>query len=148
MRQGLIREARSAKGGSSDKRQAGPLRVRFLCSRNRQRSPTAERVFSGRTDLEVASAGLAPDAEEVVTPEMLEWAEVIFVMEKRRRVTLQRRFGLYLRHAKVVCVDIPDRFEFMDRDLVGRLRHSVKTILGIPRGPGPTPPTARAVTRR
>ena len=129
MRQGLIREARSAKGGSSDKRQAGPLRVRFLCSRNRQRSPTAERVFSGRTDLEVASAGLAPDAEEVVTPETLEWAEVIFVMEKQHRVRLQRRFGPHLRHARIVCLDIPDCYEFLEETLIGRLQAAVTPLL-------------------
>ena len=39
----------------------------FLCARNRLRSPTAERVFASRPDVETASAGLAPNAEEPVT---------------------------------------------------------------------------------
>jgi len=34
-----------------------------LCSRNKLRSPTAEQVFSGREDIDIASAGLNADAE-------------------------------------------------------------------------------------
>ena len=93
-------------------------RVLFVCSRNRLRSPTAERVFGGRADLEVASAGLAPDAEEPVTPEHLEWAELIVVMEPRHRAALARRFKRRLRHARIVCLDIPDDYAFMDPALV------------------------------
>ena len=93
-------------------------RVLFLCSRNRLRSPTAERVFGGRSDLEVASAGLAPDADEPVTAELLEWAELIFVMEKSHRARLQRRFKRHVGHARVVCLDIPDDYAFMDPALV------------------------------
>ncbi len=114
--------------GSSAGLRASPLRVLFLCSRNRRRSPTAERVFAGRPDLEVASAGLAPDAEEVVTPETLAWAELIFVMEKVHRARLQRRFGSHLRHAKVVCLDIPDVYELMDAELVTLLQLRVGVL--------------------
>ena len=54
----------------------------FLCARNRLRSPTAERVFASRPGVETASAGLAPDAEEPVTPDHLAWADIVFVMER------------------------------------------------------------------
>ncbi len=57
-------------------------RVLFLCSQNKLRSPTAEQVFSGRPDLEVASAGLNADADVPCTAELVEWADIIFVMEK------------------------------------------------------------------
>ncbi len=104
------------------------MRVLFICSRNRRRSPTAEAVFGGREGLEVASAGLAPDAEEVVTPEVLEWAEVIFVMERVHRAKLQRRFAAHVRHVRVVCLDIPDHYEFMDEALVQRLKTAVTPL--------------------
>ena len=96
--------------------------VLFLCGRNRLRSPTAERVFSGRLDLDVASAGLNPDADTPCTPELLEWAEIVFVMEKAQKAKLSRRFGRHLRSARVVCLDIPDRYAFMDPALVELLR--------------------------
>lgn len=96
-------------------------RVLFLYSRNRLRSPTAERVFGGRRDLEVISAGLAPDAEEPVTPNHLAWADLIFVMEKRHRQALSRRFRRHVGRARLVCLDIPDDFAFMDPRLVDLL---------------------------
>jgi protein-tyrosine-phosphatase len=66
-------------------------RVLFLCSRNKLRSPTAEQIFGGRTDIEVASAGLAADAETPCTGELVDWADIIFVMEKAHRSRLTTR---------------------------------------------------------
>ena len=90
----------------------------FLCSRNRRSSPTAERLFSDRADLEVASAGLASDAEEPVTPDLLDWAQLILVMETVHRRRLQARFGRHPSHARVISLDIPDDYDFMDEALV------------------------------
>ncbi|KMY86442.1 cellular communication/signal transduction [Candidatus Paraburkholderia calva] len=73
----------------------------FLCSRNRLRSPTAEEVFAGRPGIEVASAGLAPDVAEVVTVEHIEWAEMIFVMERAHKTKLTRPFGASLKDKRV-----------------------------------------------
>ena len=93
-------------------------RVLFICSQNRLRSPTAEQVFSNRPGFEVASAGLSPEAETTVTPELLQWADVIFVMERAHRNKLTRTFGDHLNGKRIICLDIPDEFEFMDPDLV------------------------------
>ncbi len=56
--------------------------VLFLCSQNRSGSKTAEQVFSGWPGVEVASAGLDASAPTPVSPELLAWADTIFVMEK------------------------------------------------------------------
>jgi predicted protein tyrosine phosphatase len=106
-----------------------PLRVLFLCSRNRRRSPTAERLFSGQPGLEVASAGLATDANEVVTPDLLQWADVIFVMEPSHRSQLQRKFGAHVRGARVVCLQIRDLYGFMDAGLTWLLEARVSPHL-------------------
>lgn len=71
-------------------------RVLFVCSQNRLRSPAAEQVFSGRTDMEVASAGLKNDAEQPVTPELVAWADVIFVMEQTHLRKLRTAFKRHL----------------------------------------------------
>ncbi len=47
------------------------MRVLFICSQNRLRSPTAEQVFASWEDLEVASAGLGSSAANPVTPELV-----------------------------------------------------------------------------
>lgn len=90
----------------------------FICSQNRLRSPTAEQVFSKREGIEVSSAGTNHDAENPVTPELLEWADTIFVMERHHRNKLQKRFRSSLNGKRIVCLDIPDEYEFMDPGLI------------------------------
>ncbi len=96
--------------------------ILFLCSQNRLRSPTAETLFSGLPGYEVLSAGLNHDAEVPVTPEMLLWADCIFVMEKTHRNRLRKRFGKYLNRQRVICLNIPDEYDYMDERLIRLLR--------------------------
>lgn len=103
--------------------------VLFLCSRNRLRSPTAEEIFSNHPDIECASAGLSNDAENRVTQELIEWADLIFVMEKVHRKKLSEKFRSHLKRARVICLDIPDKYEFMDPALVSLLKEKVTRFL-------------------
>ncbi|RZL98673.1 MAG: phosphotyrosine protein phosphatase [Variovorax sp.] len=98
--------------------------VLFICSRNRLRSPTAEHLFAG-PDVETDSAGLAPDADCLLSAEQVEWADLIFVMEKQHRTRLTQRFAAALKGKRVVCLDIPDRYAFMQTELVTLLRRKV-----------------------
>jgi predicted protein tyrosine phosphatase len=103
--------------------------VLFLCSRNRLRSPTAEQVFAEWPGVETASAGVSNDAEQPVTAELLEWADLILVMEPVHRAKLTARWRPHLRRARVVCLDIPDDYEFMDPALVALLQARVPPLL-------------------
>lgn len=96
-------------------------RALFLCSRNRLRSPTAEQIFASWPDVETDSAGLAPDAVTPLSADQLEWADIVFVMEKHHRVKLARRFKTQLKNKRIVCLDIPDEYDFMDARLVNLL---------------------------
>lgn len=89
----------------------------FICSRNRLRSPTAERVFAAWPGVETNSAGLAPDADTLLSAEQVEWADVIFVMEKKHRTRLTRGFARQIKGKRVICLDIPDNYGFMDPEL-------------------------------
>ena len=100
-------------------------RILFLCSRNRLRSPTAEQVFADYPGVETSSAGLAPDAEETLTLEHLENLDIIFVMEKTHRARLNRQFKKHLGKAKIVCLDIPDNYDFMQPELITLLEARV-----------------------
>lgn len=97
----------------------------FVCSQNRLRSPTAERVFADWPGIETASAGLKPDAETPVTPELLAWADIVFVMERVHRTRLASKFGAWLRDVRVICLQIPDEFDYMDPALVQLLEARV-----------------------
>jgi predicted protein tyrosine phosphatase len=105
------------------------MRVLFLCSRNRLRSPTAEQMFSGYPGLECASAGLSKDADNPLTAEDVEWADLIFVMEKAHRTKLSRAFRRHLANKRVICLDIPDEHDFMDPELIRLLEARVTRFL-------------------
>jgi len=104
-------------------------RVLFICGQNRLRSPTAEQVFSSWPGIETSSAGLKNDSENPVTPELLAWAELIFVMEKRHKAKLAEKFKASCRHARIICLDIPDIYAFMDKDLIALLLKKVSPFL-------------------
>lgn len=102
----------------------------FVCSQNRLRSPTAEQVFSLRDDVETASAGLNHDAEVPLSAELVEWADIIFVMEKTHRNKLRSKFKRHLHgHQRVICLDIPDDYDYMDPALVDLLKGKVGRYL-------------------
>lgn len=99
--------------------------VLFVCSQNKLRSPTAEKVFADWPGIEAVSAGLNHDAIEPLTGEMVAEADIIFVMEKAHRNRLQKRFKAHLKSARVICLNIPDDYEFMDPVLVSLLKARV-----------------------
>ncbi len=106
-----------------------PRRVLFLCSRPRLRSPTAAAVFAHWPDLEVDSAGLADDAETPLSADQLAWADLVVVMEGAHRRRLQARHGAHLRGKRVVCLDIPDRYDYMQPELVELLLRKAGPLL-------------------
>jgi predicted protein tyrosine phosphatase len=105
------------------------LNVLFVCSANRLRSPTAEQVFSTWPGVETDSAGISSGATVLLSSEQIDWADIIFVMEKTHRNKLRSKFGAHLSGKRVICLDIPDDYEFMDPVLVRVLENRVSRFL-------------------
>ncbi|BAY62592.1 hypothetical protein NIES22_26660 [Calothrix brevissima NIES-22] len=103
----------------------------FLCSQNRLRSPTAELVFSEYAGIETDSAGLDRYAEVPVSTEAIEWADIIFVMEKSHKQKLAQNFQPFLKDKRVICLNIPDEYEYMEPALIKLLKQKVLPILKI-----------------
>lgn len=101
----------------------------FICSQNKLRSPTAEHIFAKWPNVETDSAGLNNDAEVSLSPEQIAWADIIFVMEKAHRTKLSKQFRKHLNGKRVVCLDIPDEYDFMDEALVKLLEAKVGRFL-------------------
>jgi predicted protein tyrosine phosphatase len=103
--------------------------ILFICGKNRERSATAEEIFAGRLDLEVRSAGLDNDADHQCTTEDVEWANLIFIMESSHRAKLSRKFKGQLKNARIICLNIQNKYEFMDSKLIGLLQTRVNPHL-------------------
>ncbi len=93
-------------------------RALFICTQNRLRSPTAEHVFASWPEVETDSAGLGNDADVALSTEQIAWANIIFVMEKAHRNRLSKNFRAHLNGKRVICLDIPDDYEYMQAELV------------------------------
>lgn len=75
------------------------------------------------------SAGLAADAEVPLSADLVEWADRIFVMERSQSRKLGREFENTLADRRIVCLNIPDRYRFMDPALVELLRARMRPFL-------------------
>ena len=93
----------------------------FVCSRNRWRSPTAERLC-GVPGIQARSAGTEPGARVRVNESLLGWADVIFCMERRHLRRLRERFPAALDGKETHVLDIPDEYGFMAPELMEMLR--------------------------
>jgi predicted protein tyrosine phosphatase len=101
------------------------MRILFVCSECRLRSPTAAAVFSQYPGIQAVCAGTNPDAETPVSGDLVEWADIILVMERAHRNKIVNRFGDLLVDKTIGVLDIPDHFPFMDPLLVDLLRERV-----------------------
>ncbi len=109
-------------------------RILFVCTANRDRSPTAEALYAGDERYEVRSAGTAPFATVPVDRELLLWADRVFVMnegEDRHRTLIRLRFPDVQR--PLVDLDVPDLWARGDPRLVALLRQRLAPHLGPPR---------------
>jgi len=108
-------------------------RVLFVCSGNMDRSPTAEEMFRERSDLEVKSAGtsLLSTLRTRLSRDLVNWADVIFVMEDRHADYIAEKLGMPGAMEKVVVLDIPDRYRKNDPELQRLLRERVTPHLNV-----------------
>ncbi len=105
------------------------MRVLFVCSRNRFRSPTAERLFDGVNGHETGSAGVRPDSEEPISADWIDWADIIVAMEASHRKKLNRDFGELLKGKRIAVLNIPDDFQYMDPELIRLLGERVSLVV-------------------
>ncbi|HTO03327.1 MAG TPA: protein tyrosine phosphatase [Opitutus sp.] len=100
------------------------LRVLFVCALNQWRSPTAEALYRNDARLEVRSAGLSANAARPLSDADIEWAEIIFVMDREQKEWLQETFRS-LDIPRIHSLDIPDTLVYMDLELQRRMRQGI-----------------------
>lgn len=113
-------------------RAAFATKLLFVCSRNRKRSLTAERIFSGLPGYEVRSAGTQAEARIVVTEGHVRWADIVFAMERSHVNRLRHKLGDALDGKRVIVLNIPDDYEAMQPELIDLLEATVGEHLDLP----------------
>ena len=101
------------------------MNLLFVCSENRLRSPTGEEVFSEYEGIQAIGAGTNSDAETPVSGDLVEWADIIFVMEKSHRNKVSKKYRELLKYKRLICLNIPDNYDRMDPELIRVLKTKV-----------------------
>lgn len=109
-----------------------PAKLLFVCSRNKRRSLTAERLFDGSPVYRARSAGTQPGARVVITEGHIGWADLIFVMERSHLNRIRQKFPEALACKRVVTLHIPDDYEYMQPELVDDLRTKLAPYISLP----------------
>jgi predicted protein tyrosine phosphatase len=107
-------------------------KVLFICQENKLRSRTAEHMYKYTPGLEVRSAGISRDADVSVSRELMEWADIVFVMEKRHRNILHAMYPDLYDTKQIVCLYIPDIYDYNDPVLVSLLEERLRKYIGEP----------------
>jgi predicted protein tyrosine phosphatase len=104
------------------------LNILFVCSKNKWRSPTAETIYRYDKRLNVRSAGTSTSAKKCISEKDINWADLILVMENEHK---KRIINQYNHHElpKIIVLDIPDEYEYMERELIANIKTSVENIL-------------------
>jgi predicted protein tyrosine phosphatase len=101
------------------------IRALFICGKARARGPTAAQIASGWDGVQADCAGVSEDADDLLSLEQLEWADIIFVMETRHKTRLLSKFGGAVRGRRVIGLDVPDLYSFMQPELVEILTRKI-----------------------
>lgn len=105
------------------------MNLLFICSRNQWRSPTAETIYKNIDGIDARSAGTEPSARTRVSAKMLQWADLVFVMEQKHKRRIVENFPNEVQDKTIIVLDIPDEYQYMDEELVAMIKDSVDAYL-------------------
>ena len=105
------------------------MKLLFLCSQNKKRSLTAEKIFDGYEGHKSRSAGTESNARIKVTEGMIGWADIVFCMEKKHLRRLRATYIEAIKSKQVKVLNIYDDYEYMDEELIALLESAVEEAL-------------------
>ena len=106
------------------------MNVLFVCSKNKWRSRTAETIFKNSMTHNIKSAGTDEGAKVKLTERLLEWSDLVFVMEDKHRKIIKQKFHSQDFNDKLIVLDIPDEYQYMDEELILSLKTAMLPYLG------------------
>ena len=105
------------------------MRILFVCTANKLRSPTAEDVFRDYPGIEAISAGTSPEAPRPLTKDLVASADMIFAMETHHRERIRKKFKRRPADNRIITLHIPDEYERGDPELVALLKDKIEPRL-------------------
>lgn len=105
------------------------MKVLFVCTANKLRSPTAEVVFRHFPGIQAVSAGMDPESPNPLNQELVASADLIFAMESHHRERIRKKYKPRPADNRIITLYIPDEYERGDPELVELLKNKVEPRL-------------------
>ena len=104
------------------------IKILFLCSQNKRRSLTAEKILNGVNGHNVRSAGTENNSRVKITPGLLGWSDIIYCMERKHLQRIKEKYQDIIKDKKVIILNIHDDYSYMDEHLIELLKCGVGEI--------------------
>lgn len=108
--------------------------ILVVCGKNKKRSRTAEFIFKNDERFNIRSVGLSPKSVRKISENDLNWADLVFVMEKEHKSRIKDVYN-FIELPLIEVLDIEDEYEFMDQELVqmlnDRMNGRIRELYGI-----------------
>lgn len=104
--------------------------ILVVCGRNKKRSRTAESILKNDFRFNIRSAGMSSSSNVEISERLLDWADLVFVMERGYGVRIRGIFR-HMDLPPIETLDIEDQYDFMDEELIELLRNRINKTLRI-----------------
>jgi len=102
-------------------------KILFVCTANEHRSKTAEELAKS-LGIKAKSAGVVEFAHTMISKQLLEWADIVVVMESWHKEEIAKRFPKIYSKKRFVNFNIPDMYPYMTPELVRILEEKIKRL--------------------
>lgn len=109
-----------------------PEKILFVCSINKMRSYTAEKIYEKFDQYQIRSRGTENGARVKITAGDIGWADMIFTMEKRHTNRIRKKFKEEVSEKKIITLFIEDVYDPMEPALIEELRRKLSRYILFP----------------
>ena len=99
------------------------MKILFVCNQGKNRSTTAAEIFKDRYKTDFG--GIYNNFFEEAN---LEWADMIIVMEEHQRAEIGKKYPKQYMKKKILCLDIPDIYDYMQKELIDLIELKMKKL--------------------
>jgi predicted protein tyrosine phosphatase len=93
------------------------MNILFVCNQGIHRSRTAAELFSNKFNTKYAGI-----YNNLITSDMLEWADKVIVMEDKQRTEIANKFPKLYMQKQILSWDIPDIYSYNQPKLIQELK--------------------------
>jgi len=81
--------------------------------------------------VDAIGCGTNSDAQTPLSGDLVEWADVVLVMERIHKKKVSKKYQPLLKNKRLLCLDVPDNYAYMQPELIRLLESKVHKLLAL-----------------